>query len=208
MFSHFRQLDTYFKNTLRLLLIIILVLPFQSGHAALAEFLTISGSARQDAAGGSFSAIPMHADGVGTNPASVEQFTDLHGFFTYAPFFHGVNYFKGYIGDRFKYGSFGIQFTSWDSGSIESTEVDSNGNISKTGKKFGFSGQAFGLTYANSFFWGVSTGATLKLIREDLATLTYNTVGIDLGAQKQILKNRLMFGVSVLNSGPAQTGRR
>ena len=185
--------------------VVLTVLASSTTFAAVqsvAQFLKVSGSSRQDSLGGSYTAVRGQADALGRNPASIYGIQGLNANVTYFALAEGINYFKGFVGSASRYGTFGFSMTNIDSGAIESTSVDASGNVTTNGRIFGVSGQAFAVSYSNVFAWNMATGVSLKYVREDFATRTFNTVAFDMGAQKEFWHDRILTGVSFLNLGP------
>ena len=169
-----------------------------------APFLLVSPSSRQDSLGGATIADGTTVDGANVNPANLAEYNRFGAFLSYAPYNSGVNYFNGFAAEKFKFGMLGFQFTAWDSGTIEGTTVDSSGIVSKTGQVFGFSGQAFSFTYARTFFRDYNIGTAVKIVREDLATTTFNTFAADFGISRKLLSKQLSRGFAAKNFGPGR----
>jgi len=172
---------------------------------AITPFLKISGSSRQDALGGAYAAMPVATDAVGVNPAGLFGIKGVNAYITYFSLFEGIEFTKAFVGNDFAFGVVSFSMSNLDSGKLSQTVLDSAGKVIPTQQNFGVSGKSFVASYANVFFWDLALGASLKLVREDFIDPPFTTVAIDIGAQKQFFKKRLLTGFSVFNLSPPRT---
>jgi hypothetical protein len=167
-----------------------------------ATFLQIGQGARAEGMGGAFTAVADDAYSVYWNPAGMAQVTRQSIALNHAEFIEKVNsQFASYVlpFNQLK-GSLGFGLTYVDLGKIDKT-TDQGGMPSSDGT-------ANVNSYAGTVGWGqavgdrLALGGNVKFINQNLAGTTGSGFAADLGALVDVVPDRLMLGVSVLNLGP------
>ncbi len=170
----------------------------------LAPFLKLTGSSRQSALGGAYAGAWADSDTVTINPAGLYGIEGVNGHLTYFSLYEGFNYISGFVGNSFEFGTLGINFAHFSSGSEEGTVFNSSGDLVKSGESISAAGNAISVTYANTFLWGIATGASIKLVQENFSNPPLTMVAADIGASKRFLQDRLVLGASLMNIGPGK----
>ncbi len=172
-----------------------------SGTSA-ANFLKIGVGARQVALGDAASAVVSDASALFWNPAAITRIKG-HGGVTLVTMDWLVDSRLSYGAvtlNMANIGSFGFDIQYLDYGKVEETTVyDQNG----TGRFFGASDMAVGLTFARRLTDRFAFGVKVKYIREQLANASASAFGFDMGAifRTTFFHNNLWLAATLTNFG-------
>lgn len=161
------------------------------------EFLRVDMSARSAALGGSFSTNNDDVDVLFSNPAGMGFLEKSPVSFSFVKHLMDINLFSLAYSTEFEnIGRFGTAIKYINYGSFDG--ADEFGN--KTGE-FSAGELAFILGYTNEFTENFYYGANAKVIYSSIEDKSSSAVGLDLGINYEIPKQKLNLAAAVLNLG-------
>lgn len=175
------------------------------------QFLKIAPDARSSAMGGAFVSVVNTSEAVFWNPGALAGITGLDISGSYVDYFVDVSIssFSAAI-PLFRLGTVGFQASILDYGSIEVTEVASQGwnsdytrfNPGLTGETINPGSMVFGLSFARSLTDKFNFGLTAKYVTEDLVREKASALVFDGGLTYRTGFRSLILGAAVRNFGP------
>jgi len=159
-------------------------------------------SARATAMGQAHTSIIRNPDGIQFNPATLLLVAQKEASSTY------MNYFLDTQGgglqialpkDKFTAYAVGINFI--DFGSIDRTDVDSNGELIESGESFGAYNMILSASLAKQLNDVVDFGASLKAVYDKIDANTASALMLDAGLIHHPENERIKVGLSMRNLG-------
>jgi hypothetical protein len=164
-----------------------------------AQFLRIPVGTRSAALGGAVTAGANDLSSLYWNPASLAEIRENAVMLEYGDWFLDIGH--SFLGVALPVGeksTVGLSVISLDMGQFEETILESPEG---TGRTFGATSMAVGVTAAREMFNGFYLGGTIKYIRETIWNTSSQTVAFDAGTTFITPYKRLRFGVSLTNMG-------
>lgn len=147
------------------------------------QFLKIGMGARSVALGEAAIANLQEVNAVFWNPAAITSIQRIEAAFNYTKWFADINIVAGAVGVRTgSWGVFAIDYINLDYGDIQEALAKGPKLDTRTGKAFGGSDLAVGLTFSRVFTDKLSIGVKVKYLREELFTYTSSLWGFDVGS--------------------------
>jgi hypothetical protein len=178
-----------------------LTVPLLAGQgSAGAQFLQIFGGTHGTALAGAFTAYPGSPQSLYWNPACIREVPQIALNFTHSEYLVGIKYENFALVIPLGQGTLGIHGIGLLSGEIEETTVlESEG----TGNTFTANDYAAGLSFARALTNKFDAGVTLKVVNQNLGSVSATSWAFDLGAlYKTGLFANMRIGFSIRNFGP------
>jgi hypothetical protein len=177
----------------------------KAGRTAL-QFLKIGMGARPAGMGEAVIANIHDVTAVFWNPAAITGIQRAEAAFGYTKWFADLNFTSGAVGFRIgNMGVLAVDYIALDYGQIQEalTTSSSGGLDTRTGKTFGGSDLALGLTYSRMYTDKLSIGVRVKYLREELFTFTSSSWAFDVGSYYETGWKGVRLAMSAQNfAGP------
>lgn len=164
--------------------------------------LKIIYSARANGMGQAMLGRAKNFDGIQFNPASIIRVPNQGVFTTFADHFVGSGGGSvSYVVPKNIYTSYGFYLNYWNSGSIDRTDVGTNGEFIELNDTFNAQDILAGFTLAKFVSPALDAGGGIKFVLDQIDDKSASAVLIDIGILHHTANERIKVGLSAKNLG-------